>query len=287
MKASLPERLFVLMQYILPQHFLSRCVGMLARSEVPWIKTVFINLFRKRFGITLDEAEVEDADLFPSFNAFFTRALKPDARPLCQDEDAILCPADGGISHIGQLRGSDVLQAKGQHYSAFELLGGDAELASHFINGHFATVYLSPRDYHRVHMPVTGTLREMIYVPGKLFSVNQATTRQVPGLFARNERAVCIFDTEQGPVAVILVGAMIVAGIETVFGGQVTPQPKQITRTRYDRTTPITLNRGDELGRFLLGSTVIMLFPEGACQWQPGLGIDSPVRMGEKLGSLR
>ncbi|MBA3979830.1 MAG: phosphatidylserine decarboxylase [Alcanivorax sp.] len=286
MKVSVFERLFVLLQYILPHHLLSRCVGALARSETPWIKTTFIRAFSKRFGITLDEAEIEDADAFPSFNAFFTRALKPGARPIDDTANGIACPADGAISQLGQLRGSDVLQAKGHYYSAFELLGGDAELASEFVNGHFATVYLSPKDYHRVHMPVSGTLREMIYVPGRLFSVNQATTRQVPGLFARNERAVCVFDTDQGPVAVILVGAMIVAGIETVFAGQVTPQPTTITRTRYDRSAPIRLEKGDELGRFLLGSTVVMLFPQGRCQWAEGLGEDTPVRMGQSMGQV-
>ncbi|KAF0806137.1 phosphatidylserine decarboxylase [Alcanivorax sp. S71-1-4] len=286
MQSSFVDRLFVLLQYLVPQHLLSRLVGWCARSEIPWIKTTFINQFSNRFDIDLSEAVIEDPDQFPSFNAFFTRALKDGARPIAPEADDIACPADGTISQLGKLRGSDVLQAKGQYYSVYELLGGDSALASEFSNGHFATVYLSPRDYHRVHMPVTGTLREMIYVPGKLFSVNAVTTRQVPRLFARNERAVCIFDTEQGPVAVILVGAMIVAGIETVFAGQVTPQPTEITRTRYDRVEPIVIEKGAELGRFMLGSTVVMLFPEGACQWEAGLGAETPVRMGQPLGKV-
>lgn len=287
MQSSFVDRLFVLLQYLVPQHLLSRLVGWCARSEIPWIKTTFINQFSNRFDIDLSEAVIEDPDQFASFNAFFTRALKDGARPIAPEADDIACPADGTISQLGKLRGSDVLQAKGQYYSVYELLGGDSALASEFSNGHFATVYLSPRDYHRVHMPVTGTLREMIYVPGKLFSVNAVTTRQVPRLFARNERAVCIFDTEHGPVAVILVGAMIVAGIETVFAGQVTPQPTEITRTRYDRVEPVVIEKGAELGRFMLGSTVVMLFPEGACDWEAGLGAESPVRMGQPLGKVR
>ena len=279
------EKAFALLQLILPHHLLSRLVGYLARSRTPWIKTVFINVFRKRFGIDLSEAEIEQPEQFENFNAFFTRALKPDARPICEAAADIACPADGAISQLGRIRGADLLQAKGRYYSLYELLGGDASLSSEFSNGHFCTVYLSPKDYHRVHMPVTGTLREMIYVPGRLFSVNQATTRQVPDLFARNERAVCIFDTDRGPVAVILVGAMIVAGIETVFAGQVTPQPRDIVRQTYgDSGKSVTLNRGEELGRFLLGSTVILLFPEGSTHFHDGLVADSPVRMGQSLG---
>lgn len=285
MEATLFERLFVILQHLLPQHLVSRLVGWVARSEIPWIKTTFIRQFHRQYDIDLSEAQIEDADAYPSFNAFFTRALKPEARPIAAADDAIACPADGAVSQLGALRDGQLLQAKGHTYSAQELLGGDSALAAEFDGGTFATVYLSPRDYHRVHMPVRGTLREMIYVPGDLFSVNQTTTRQVPRLFARNERAVCIFDTEQGPLAMVLVGAMIVAGIETVFAGQVTPQPSEITRTRYTEG-PITLEKGDELGRFLLGSTVVMLFAPGACQWRAGLGMESPVRMGEDIGQL-
>ena len=283
MQNSFWQKLFVWLQYLLPHHLLSRLVGCLARTETPWIKTLFINLFRRRFGVDLSEAEIEDPDLYPSFNAFFTRALKADARPIAKGKDILVCPADGVISQIGKLRGADMLQAKGHHFSVYELLGGDAELASQFSNGSFATIYLSPRDYHRVHMPVSGTLKKTLYVPGRLFSVNQATARQVPSLFARNERLVCVFDTPQGPVVAVLVGAMIVAGIETVFAGQVTPLARSVQRIDWPAKA-IKLNKGDELGRFLLGSTVILLFPEGVCQWRAGLGCDSPVRMGEVLG---
>ncbi|MDF1628183.1 MAG: archaetidylserine decarboxylase [Alcanivoracaceae bacterium] len=281
------EKLFGLLQLILPHHLLSRLVGTLARSEIPWIKTTFINLFRKQFKIDLGEAQIEDPDQFASFNAFFTRALKEGARPICEESSAIVCPADGAISQLGRIRGSDVMQAKGQYFSLYELVGGDSDLASEFINGSFATVYLSPKDYHRVHMPLSGTLREMIYVPGRLFSVNQVTTRQIPDLFARNERAVCVFDSENGPFAVILVGAMIVAGIETVFAGQVAPQPRSIVRTQYPSRGAIGLEKGDELGRFLLGSTAILLFPEGKANFLKGLGEGSPVQMGQKLGELK
>jgi len=280
------EKAFGLLQLILPHHLLSRLVGWLARTDIPWIKTTFINVFLKQFAINMQEADIEDPDMYPTFNAFFTRALKEGARPIAEEADAIVSPADGAISQLGKIRGSDVLQAKGQYFSLYELVGGDAELASEFINGSFATVYLSPKDYHRVHMPASGTLREMIYVPGRLFSVNQATTRQIPDLFARNERAVCVFDSEQGPFVVVLVGAMIVAGIETVFAGQVTPQPRSITRTRYPARDAITLQKGDELGRFLLGSTAILLFPEGKAKFLEGITADSPLRMGQKIGTL-
>ena len=279
------DKLFVTLQYLIPQHGLSRLVGMLARSEVPWIKTTFISLFMKRFGIDLSEAQIEDPDRFETFNAFFTRALKPDARPLeASDAADIACPADGAVSQLGAIRANQVFQAKGHDYSLYDLLGGDSALASEFTNGQFATIYLSPRDYHRVHMPATGTLRETRYVPGDLFSVNEATANGVPNLFARNERLVCIFDTEHGPAAVILVGAMIVAGIETVFSGQVTPLPKQVVTTDYQRTAPITLEKGDELGRFLLGSTVVLLFPEGKARFESDLKAGSLVRVKGKLG---
>lgn len=279
------DKLFVTLQYLIPQHGLSRLVGMLARSEVPWIKTTFISLFMKRFGIDLSEAQIEDPDRFETFNAFFTRALKPEARPLeASDAADIACPADGAVSQLGAIRANQVFQAKGHDYSLYDLLGGDSALASEFTNGQFATIYLSPRDYHRVHMPVTGTLRETRYVPGDLFSVNEATANGVPNLFARNERLVCIFDTEHGPAAVILVGAMIVAGIETVFSGQVTPLPKQVVTTDYQRTAPITLEKGDELGRFLLGSTVVLLFPEGKARFESDLKAGSLVRVKSKLG---
>ena len=282
--SNLRNSLFVTLQYLLPQHGLSRLVGTLARSEVPLIKDTFIKLFMDRFGIDLSEAEIEDAKQFPTFNAFFTRALKADARPLeAAAPEQIASPADGAISQLGPIRANQIFQAKGHDYSLQDLLGGDCDLAREFSNGQFATVYLSPKDYHRVHMPVTGTLRETRYVPGKLFSVNDATAAGVPNLFARNERLVCIFDTDRGPTAVILVGAMIVAGIETVFSGQVTPLPKQVSSVRY-QDRPITLNKGDELGRFMLGSTAMVLVPEGKAKFAPELQAGSQVRVRSTMG---
>ncbi|HEX5678084.1 MAG TPA: archaetidylserine decarboxylase [Alcanivorax sp.] len=284
---SLKQKLFIVLQHVVPQHLLSRLVGWVARSEIPWIKTPFIHRFIEHFGVDLSEAVIEDPDRFENFNAFFTRALKDGARPIADGERTLACPADGTVSQLGPLRGDDLFQAKGHHYSAFELLGGDGALAAEFNNGHFATVYLSPKDYHRVHMPLTGTLRETRYVPGRLFSVNQTTTERVPRLFARNERLVCVFDTEVGPMAVVLVGAMIVAGIETVFAGQVTPQSTTVTHVDYRNPAPVTLRKGDELGRFLLGSTVIVLFPEGAAEFGSELTAGAAVRMGEAFGSVR
>lgn len=285
---DLLEKLFALLQLVLPHHLVSRLVGYMARSEVPFVKNNFIKVFLNRFDINMSEAAQEDPYAYDNFNAFFTRALKDGARPIDSDPRSVVSPADGAISQLGPILGSDVLQAKGRHYSLYELLGGDSALAAEFTNGSFATVYLSPKDYHRVHMPFTGTLREMIYVPGRLFSVNQATTRQIADLFARNERAVCVFDTEHGPMVVILVGAMIVAGIETVFSGPVTPLARSVQRTRYalNEKGPIVLTKGDELGRFYLGSTAILLFPEGKASFNSSLAADSPVRMGEKLGTF-
>jgi phosphatidylserine decarboxylase len=282
------QLLFIIAQYLLPQHLLSRLVGRLADSEVPWIRNTFIDWFRRRYNVDMNEAAEPDPHAYRSFNAFFTRALREGARPLDADPASVLCPADGSISQIGSLDDDWVLQAKQQTYSARILLGGDAELARRFAGGSFATIYLSPRDYHRVHMPLAGTLVRTVYVPGKLFSVNQATAENVAGLFARNERLVCIFETELGPMAVVLVGAMIVAGIETVWGGQVAPPPALPTTLHYDQPPQtVRLERGAELGRFKLGSTAIVLLPKGAAAWRADLQAGSAVRMGEALGHRR
>jgi|SRR5699024_6077696 len=283
MTPRLLDRLFVYSQYLLPQHGLSRLIGYLARCETPWLKNWLIKTFQRRFDISLNEAMIEKPEGFPSFNAFFTRALKEGARPIDTTANGIASPADGIISQCGPIDGSRLLQAKGTTFTVRELVGGDATLAQEFAGGNFATVYLSPKDYHRVHMPITGTLRKMIYVPGRLFSVNNATAAQVPNLFARNERAVCVFDTAHGPMAVVLVGAMVVAAIETVFAGQITPLAKKVQCADYTQQ-PITLEKGAELGRFLLGSTVIMLFAEQQAAWLPTLNAGSAVRMGELIG---
>ena len=284
---SLPEfreRLFIFIQYCIPQHMLSRLIGYLADSENPWLKAQLIQLFSHFFPINIAEAAPDNVEQYASFNAFFTRALKPGARPVVQDHNAIASPADGAISEIGVIEGNQLLQAKGHNYSLLALLGGDTALAEQFNNGAFATIYLSPKDYHRVHMPLAGTLQQTRYVPGKLFSVNQTTANNVPGLFARNERLICVFDTSSGPMIVILVGAMIVAAIETVWAGQVAPQPKKITA--IDMTQTITLDKGGEMGRFKLGSTVIVLFPENTVAWNKALTNGTPIQLGELLGTM-
>ncbi|XGA78949.1 archaetidylserine decarboxylase [Halomonas sp. CH40] len=270
------QQAFALLQYPLPHHALSRLIGKLAECDSPKLKNALIKAFIQRFNVDMREALSEDINAYTSFNDFFTRPLKDAARPI---GEGIVSPADGTLSQFGPIRAGQLVQAKGHTFSAQTLLGGDASLAEAFLGGSFATVYLSPRDYHRVHMPMTGTLREMIYVPGRLFSVNQATANHVPGLFARNERLVCVFDTEQGPMAVVLVGAMIVAAIETVWAGQITPLAGTPQRTRFDQ--PVTLEKGAEMGRFKLGSTVVMCFAEPLAfdNW----AANSKIQMGQAL----
>ena len=281
------QRLFILSQYLLPHHLLSRLIGYAADCRAAWFKNRLIGWFAKQYQVDMSEAQIEDLNAFEHFNAFFTRALKPGARPLEQSPGAVLCPADGAVSQLGKIEHGRIFQAKGHSFSLVELLGGDSERATPFMGGTFATVYLSPKDYHRVHMPLTGTLREMVYVPGRLFSVNQSTAENVPELFARNERVVCLFDTERGPMAVVLVGAMIVASIETVWAGLVTPPKRSLKTFRYDEAAraPIVLDKGAELGRFKLGSTAIVLFGTDQVQWAQELVAGSPVQMGQLLGS--
>lgn len=275
---TVSRKAFSLLQYPLPHHALSRLTGTFAQCDNPWVKNTLINAFIKRFNVDMSQALEPDPTVYATFNDFFTRALRTDARPL---GNGILSPADGVLSQHGRLQAGQLVQAKGHTYSAQTLLGGDTALAEEFLAGSFATVYLSPRDYHRVHMPVTGTLREMIYVPGRLFSVNQATATYVPGLFARNERLVCIFDTEHGPLAMVLVGAMIVAAIETVWSGQVTPLSGQPQRMQFSQ--PFTLVKGAEMGRFKLGSTVVMCFANPVSF--KDFTQETMVQMGQTLGS--
>lgn len=280
--------LFILIQYLVPHHALSRLVGYFAASEVPWIKNNLIQWFIGRYQVDMTEAAESEPRLYRSFNDFFTRALQDDARPIAADAHSIVCPADGCINEIGEIEFGRLLQAKGQYFALRDLLGGDPQDEALFADGSFATVYLSPRDYHRVHMPLSGELQRMIYIPGRLFSVNQTTANNVPNLFARNERLVCIFNTGAGPMAVILVGAMIVAGIETVWSGQVTPLPRSIQRHDYQAGSGnISLQAGEEMGRFKLGSTAIVLFGKDTCRWEERLRAGVPVQMGEQLGVLR
>ncbi|WP_296128661.1 archaetidylserine decarboxylase [Pseudomonas sp. Ga0074129] len=283
------DRLFILSQYLLPHHLLSRLIGCAAECKAAWFKNRLIGWFAKQYQVNMSEAQVEDLSAFAHFNDFFTRALKEGARPLDGTPNAVLCPADGAVSQLGKIEQGRVFQAKGHSYSVIELLGGDSQRAAAFMGGDFATIYLSPKDYHRVHMPLTGTLREMVYVPGRLFSVNQTTAENVPELFARNERVVCLFDTERGPMAVVLVGAMIVASIETVWAGLVTPPKRTLKTFNYDEAAraPITLDKGAEMGRFKLGSTAIVLFGPDQVQWAETLTANSPVQMGQRLGDPR
>jgi phosphatidylserine decarboxylase len=283
---NLKQRLFLAGQYLLPHHALSRLIGAAAECRAEWFKNPLISWFVKRYQVDMSEAAVGNPHAYEHFNAFFTRALRDGARPLDATPGAILSPADGAISQLGAIEHGRLFQAKGHSFSLLELLGGDAEMAAPFMGGQFATVYLSPKDYHRVHMPLAGTLREMVYVPGKLFSVNGFTAENVPDLFARNERVVCLFDTERGPMAVVLVGAMIVASIETVWAGLVTPPKRALRHFRYGAAAqqPIHLDKGAELGRFKLGSTAIVLFGPEQVRWAEGLGAGSPLRMGQQLG---
>lgn len=278
--------LFIFLQHLVPHHALSRLVGYFAKSEIRWIKTLFILRFIKVYKVNMGEALDPDPHHYSSFNAFFTRALAPGSRPMPQDDNAVACPADGTISAIGSIQADTLVQAKNHNYTVTKLLGGDAGRAAPFQNGEFLTVYLSPKDYHRVHMPFSGTLKEMVYVPGRLFSVNQSTADNIPDLFAVNERAVCIFDTPHGPMAVVLVGAMIVAGIETVWAGQVAPTAHGLKVVQYNdpASTPIYLERGMELGRFMLGSTAIVLFGPGMIAWNKELAAASAVRLGQQVG---
>lgn len=267
--------------FLVPHHLVSRAVFWLTRRRsplTPWV----IRRFCAHFGVDLSDAVITEPADYATFNAFFTRRLRPGARPLSPGNDTIVSPVDGTISQIGPVTGGRILQAKGHTYTVAEVLGGFENWVRHFEEGAFSTIYLSPRDYHRIHMPLTGTLREMIYVPGRLFSVAPATVRSVPRLFARNERVVSLFETEQGPLAVILVGAINVAAIETVWSGLVTPPHRgEVKRTVYDGS--LTLNKGDELGCFNMGSTVIVLFSTRCVAWAGGLGPETPVKLGQLL----
>lgn len=274
------EGLFVALQHLLPKRALTEMMGALARSQGGGMTTAAIRWFVGRYGVDMSEAANPDITAYASFNDFFTRALKPDARPL--ERADWLCPVDGAISQFGPVVGDQVFQAKGHHYSTRALVGGDAKLAAQFQDGSFATLYLSPRDYHRIHMPCAGRLTRMIHVPGDLYSVNPVTARGVPGLFARNERVVCVFDTEHGPLVLVLVGATIVGSMATVWHGVVNPPRPGVVREWRYADQPVELAQGAEMGRFLLGSTVVMLWPRMAeplafnPQWAPG----GAIRMG-------
>ncbi|MDE2417955.1 MAG: phosphatidylserine decarboxylase [Burkholderiales bacterium] len=276
------DTLAVLPQYLLPKKALTALAGKLAGARLGATTTAFIRWFVKRYKVNMLEAANPDISSYPTFNEFFTRPLKVGARPLAAAD--FICPVDGAISQFGAIQKSQIFQAKGHHYSTTALVGGDAMLAAAFENGSFATVYLSPRDYHRIHMPCDGVLRRMIYVPGDLFSVNPTTARGVPGLFARNERVVCVFDSERGPWVMTLVGATIVGSMATVWHGQVNPpRLPQVTEWHYD-AGKVALRQGEEMGRFLLGSTVVMLFPQNTLEFNAQWAPVKPVVLGEAMG---
>jgi phosphatidylserine decarboxylase len=278
------DRLDVLPQYLLPKRGLTRFAGLVANAQRGTRTTRLIRWFINRYGVNMDEAANPDPASYATFNEFFTRPLKPGARPLA-DADFV-SPVDGAISQCGPITGDQVFQAKGHAYSTTALLGGDAERAQVYENGSFATLYLSPRDYHRIHMPCAGRLVRMVYVPGDLFSVNPVTARGVPGLFARNERVVCHFESGFGPFVLVLVGATIVGSMATVWHGVVNPpRLANIRIWNYAGEESVHLEKGAEMGRFLLGSTVVLLFPRGVIRMNPAWLPAGAIRMGEIMGS--
>lgn len=278
------ERSEVLLQYLLPKRAITEFGRHIASMQGGAITTRIIRWFIGKYGVNMAEAANPDISSYASFNDFFTRALQPGARPLATAD--LICPVDGAISQFGAIAGDQIFQAKGHHYSTTALVGGDRELAARFDGGSFATIYLSPRDYHRIHMPADGRLSRMIYVPGELFSVNPATARGVPGLFARNERVVCVFESARGPFVLVLVGATIVGSMATVWHGVVNPpRTREVRDWRYD-DGQVVLRQGDEMGRFLLGSTVVLLFPQGPCHFNPAWAPAAPVRLGEAMARL-
>ena len=275
------DRLAVLPQYALPKRALTTLAGKFASARLGGLTTSVIRWFVGRYNVNMAEAANPDIASYTSFNDFFTRALKSGARPLASAD--LICPVDGAISQFGPIAKDQVFQAKGHTYSTTALVGGDAAAAARFDNGHFATLYLSPRDYHRIHMPCAGELTRMVHVPGDLFSVNPSTARGVPGLFARNERVVCFFESAQGPFVLVLVGATIVGSMATVWHGQVNP-PRTGTLRQWDYAKgQVSLQQGEEMGRFLLGSTVVMLFPQGPLQFNPQWSPTRPIQLGEAM----
>jgi phosphatidylserine decarboxylase len=281
---NVSDRLAVLPQYLLPKQALTALAGKLASAQAGNLTSSVIRWFVRRYNVNMAEAANPDIASYKSFNEFFTRPLKADARPLSEAE--FLCPVDGAISQFGPIEKDQIFQAKGHSYSTTALVGGDRELAAQFQNGSFATLYLSPRDYHRIHMPCDGKLTRMIYVPGELFSVNPTTARGVPGLFARNERVVCVFDSAFGPFVLTLVGATIVGSMATVWHGQVNPpRLPDVHEWRYEEDVAVNLKKGAEMGRFLLGSTVVMLFPKDTIAFNPEWAPTRAIRMGETMGA--
>ncbi len=280
------DQLKIAGQYLLPKHLISRLVGKLAAAEAGGLTTALIKIFIKRYKIDMSEAQYEAPEHYKTFNDFFTRALKPGIRPLVAGDNTLAHPVDGAVSQLGDITQGRIIQAKGHDFSARELLGGRDDTVAPFDDGKFATVYLAPKDYHRIHMPVTGKLEQMIFIPGDLFSVNPLTAENVPNLFSRNERVVAIFSTEFGSMAMVLVGATIVASIETVWSGTVAPSSDKEVRYWDYSKQDIVLEKGQEMGRFKLGSTIVALFPKDTMAFTPELTAESVTRMGATFGSI-
>ena len=291
---TLVDKIKVVPQYLLPHYLLTDLMFFLTHSKLRVWKNLFTRWFANQYKVDMSLAVNEDLTSYENFNQFFTRPLKPEVRPICSEANGIACPVDGTVSQAGKINDEAIFQAKGHDYSLTELLGSQIKWVDQFRNGSFATIYLSPKDYHRIHMPFDGKLKQMTYVPGKLYSVSPATTREIPRLFASNERVVCFFETAVGPMVVILVGAMIVGSIETVWHGTITPpHGKRLSHWYYESvtgedTTPgkvVNLNKGEELGRFNMGSTVILLFPEDKINWDSIVQANANVQMGMKIAT--
>ena len=287
--ASVLDLLFAALQRILPTHLMSRVVHWATRVETPWFKNLLINRFMACFKISLDEYQVQNPRSFRCFNEFFTRALVDGMRPFPEDAQLAISPVDGTLSQAGTIEAGRIFQAKGQSFDVVSLLGGNRERAAPFLGGHFATIYLAPSNYHRIHMPMDGRLNKQIYVPGRLFSVNPATTRAMPELFARNERVAILFDTAIGPMAMVLVGALFVGSIETVWAGEITPPHRRGIDVRQwaEGNDSIRLRRGAEMGRFNMGSTVILLTGPDALDWSSKIRPGDKLRLGQAIGRMQ
>ena len=275
---------FLASQYLLPHHIVSRLAGVIAESELPAIKYPMMRFFLNRFGINLSEAERSDLKQYENFNDFFTRALAPNARPIDSDPEVWVSPVDGEVSQFGKLENGQLIQAKGKHFCLIDLLGNDQTATEHYQSGDFMTLYLSPKDYHRIHMPTDAQLIKTTFIPGRLFSVNQLTARHVSNLFARNERLVCEFSSAKGRFIMVLVGAMVVASIETTWAGVVAPAQRQIQQQLFTGQ-PIHFNRGEEMGRFRLGSTVILIHEPGQVAWTDSIQVQAKVQMGQTIAT--
>lgn len=282
---SLIDKLKILTQYLLPKHFVSVIAGQLAQVRTPWFKNLFITKFAKAYNIDMSIAVEPELTTYACFNDFFTRAINMETRPIDETENAFCSPVDGAMSQFGKIEGGRIVQAKNHHYSALELLGGDTKLIDKFKDGEFCTIYLAPKDYHRIHMPCDGELISMTHVPGQLFSVNPLTAQNVPRLFSRNERVVNIFETKFGKVALVLVGATIVGSIETTWAGTITPPSRKNVRTWDYSPGEVLIKKGQEMGRFKLGSTVVLLMENRSWQWHDAIALETDLLLGQRLVS--